>query len=57
MSVLAPINLTAERKAAMALGGFLQLHPNDPAAQIEPQTEDDKSPPDQADWRTCSRNR
>ena len=35
MSVMAPINLNAERRAAIDLGGFLQLHPNDPAAQIE----------------------
>jgi len=35
MSVLAPINLSAERKTAIALGGYLQLHPNDPAVQIE----------------------
>ena len=35
MSVMAPINLAAERRAAIDLGGFLQLHPNDPAAQIE----------------------
>ena len=34
-SVLAPINLDLERQAARALGGFLQLSPNDPAVLIE----------------------